>query len=111
MRPAEPEAPLDESQREETRQTSEQLGNRQQRVAEAGGELLGAVFTFLGELVDEQDKPAPPPEVVSNLRSRLDECVEEDDSGRQRLTVTLPDRKSLDQLAQTLAGFLAVDQD
>ena len=38
------------------------LQDHQQRVAAAGGELLGAVFNFLGELVSQNDQaPAPSP--------------------------------------------------
>ena len=40
------------------------------------------------------------------MRERLSQCVEEDESGRQRLTVALPDRNALDNLAQTLARLL-----
>jgi hypothetical protein len=45
---------------------------------------------------------------VTTLRTRLTECVEEDASGKPRLTVTLPDRAALDHLADTLARLLAV---
>jgi hypothetical protein len=84
------------------------LAGDRDRVAAAGGEMLGAVFGFLGELVS-QDRPQPPPEaVVSQVRSRLAECVQDDPSGRPRLTVTLPDRRALDTLAQTLARLLGV---
>ncbi len=77
-------------------------------MAAAGGEMLGAVFNFLGELVS-QDQAQPPAEpLVAQVRNRLTECVEEDSAGRQRLTVTLPDRRALDALAQTLARLLAV---
>ena len=63
------------------------------------------------ELVS-QDQPAqdqasqPSDAVVSQMRERLSQCVEEDESGRQRLTVALPDRNALDNLAQTLARLL-----
>jgi superfamily II DNA or RNA helicase len=82
---------------------------RRDRVAAAGGELLGALFQFVGELT-ARDEPAPPPkpEVVADLRNRLASCVDEDDGGRQRLTVTLPNREALDQLAGTLARLLAM---
>jgi hypothetical protein len=70
--------------------------------------MLGAVFNFLGGLVS-RDQPQPPSEaVVAQVRNRLNECVEADPSGGQRLTVTLPDRTSLDHLAQTLARLLLV---
>jgi hypothetical protein len=77
------------------------------RVAAAGGELLGAVFNFLGELVSQNVSVSPPSqEVVADLRQRLGGCVEEDDQGRQRLSITLPNRDTLDNLAATLARLL-----
>jgi hypothetical protein len=79
---------------------------RRERVAAAGGELLGAVFNFLGELVAKDTVPSPVDGLVSQVRSRLDECVEQDSTGRPRLTVTLPDRGALDSLAQTLARLM-----
>ena len=79
----------------------------QERVAAAGGEMLGAVFNFLGELVAQNDQtPAPPTVLVDNLKKRLGNCVTEDQSGRQRLSITLPDRQALDNLAETLAHLL-----
>jgi len=103
---AKPEAPVDVSQEEETRRQSEQLVQHRERVASAGGEMLGAVFNFLGELVSRDAEQGPPESVVSSVRDRLSQCVEEDESGRQRLTVALPDRNSLDNLAHTLARLL-----
>ena len=79
-----------------------------ERVAAAGGELLGAAFKFLGELVSQQQAAPPPETLVANLRGSLDACVEDDGDGKPRLTVTLPDRAALDNLAQTLAKLLAV---
>ena len=48
---AHPEAPVDMSQKEEVVAETQQLAQRRERVAAAGGEMLGAVFNFLGELV------------------------------------------------------------
>jgi hypothetical protein len=107
---AKPEAPVDEStKRAEENGVPMAAGPaaaRRERVAAAGGELLGAVFHFLGELAHGGQAPAPPPNIVSDIRTRLGECLDEDPSGRPRLTVTLPDRSALDQLAQTLAQLL-----
>jgi len=102
---ARPEAPVDESKQRAAQQSAEV---RRERVAAAGGELLGAAFKFLGELVPQQ--APPPPALVAQLQAGLGACVEEDGSGRPRLTVTLPDRAALDGLAQTLAKLLAVSQ-
>jgi hypothetical protein len=43
---------------------------------------------------------------VAEVSSRLAECAEEDASGRQRLTITLPDRNALNSLAKTLAQLM-----
>ena len=103
---AKPEAPVDESKKEAAIQQTSQIAEHRNRVAAAGGEMLGAVFNFLGELVSQEQTQQPAEPVVEQVRNRLSECVEEDDSGRQRLTVTLPDRRSLDALAQTLARLM-----
>ena len=105
---AKPEAPVDVTKREEVIRQSEQMEERRDRVAAAGGEMLGAVFQFLGELVsqDQAASPVPAEPLVAEVCSRLTECVEEDASGRQRLTVTLPARNALNSLAQTLARLM-----
>jgi len=105
---AKPIAPLDESMKQAAEADTCQAAERRQRVAAAGGELLGAAFKFLGELVAGQaDKPAEPA-IASDLRNRLAECVEDDPHGRPRLTVTLPDKAALNHLANALAQLLAV---
>ncbi len=103
---AKPQAPLDVSQRAEVVSDIDRRAHRE-RVAAAGGELLGAVFSFLGELVSQQEATIPPaPDTVATLKQRLSECVEEDGQGRQRLSITLPNRQMLDNLATTLAQML-----
>ena len=104
---SQPEAPLDVTSQRQAEQELERFTQRRERVAAAGGEMLGAVFNFLGELVAEDKSPAPAAEVVTNIRDRLGQCVEEDEQGQQRLTVTLPNRGALDGLANTLARLLA----
>ena len=119
---AKPEAPPDLSQQERTRQHGERLGaagvspeqakhhgqaERRERVAAAGGELLGAAFRFLGELVSETTDGRQPPEAMTAwVRDQLAQGIEEDAAGQQRLTFTLPDRDALHRLAQTMAGLL-----
>jgi hypothetical protein len=96
---------VDVSRKEEVAAETQQLTQRRERVAAAGGEMLGAVFSFLGELVAKDAQP-PAEGLVAQVRDRLGECIEEDPAGRPRLTVTLPDRGALDSLAQTLARLL-----
>ncbi|MBN1590998.1 MAG: DEAD/DEAH box helicase [Pirellulales bacterium] len=105
---AQPEAPVDVTKQKETEAHTRQIAEHRDRVAAAGGEMLGAVFNFLGELISQDQTPQPAEPVVTQVRDRLKECVEEDASGHQRLTVTLPNRQTLDTLAQTLARLMFV---
>ncbi|HUE73758.1 MAG TPA: DEAD/DEAH box helicase [Pirellulaceae bacterium] len=100
---ARPEAPVVER---EVPAANGAMPLHRERVAAAGGELLGAAFKFLGELVAQQSPAAPPPQLAADLRQGLETCVESDPSGRPRLSFTLPDRAALDQLAATLAQIL-----
>jgi hypothetical protein len=101
-----PPASIDQRTQEPTEAARRAEQERRERVAAAGGELLGAVFKFLGELVDDAARPAPAETVVHQLRGRLQQCIEPDSNGRPRLTVTLPDAKAVEGLAQTLARLL-----
>jgi hypothetical protein len=102
---ATPEAPVDESVKADREREAETLARRE-RVAAAGGELLGAAFHFLGELMAEQQQTDASKQMAQDLRNRLGQCVEQDESGRQRLTVTLPDKAALDNLANSLSRML-----
>lgn len=104
---AKPDAPLDETNRLDSETATRQLAQRE-RVAAAGGELLGAAFNFLGQLVGQQNIAAPPPALVQNLRASLDSCIEQDADGKPKLTITLPDKNALEGLAQTLAKLLSL---
>lgn len=97
---------VDKTQQADTAQVVEDI--HRQRVAAAGGELLGAVFQFLGQLVEAQPGAAPPAEpLVQQVYSGLARSTEVDGDGRPRLTLTLPNQDALHGLAQTLARLLA----
>jgi superfamily II DNA or RNA helicase len=81
------------------------IAERKARVSEAGGQLLGAAFSFLGQLIPATG--APNPEAASAVRERLAECVETGEDGRPRLTVTLPNADALNALAEALARLMA----
>ncbi len=108
---AKPEAPIDESMKEEVLTGGPSLTaeiEHRQRVASAGGEMLGAVFNFLGELVSQSPESATKPDeqVVEQVRAGLASCVQTDETGKQQLTVTLPNEDALQNLATTLATLL-----
>jgi ERCC4-related helicase len=106
---AKPEAAVDESQQIEQRQEADSMARRD-RVAAAGGELLGAAFHFLSELMADQPSTESTDRLATDLRLRLGQCVEQDEQGRQRLTVTLPGPEALENLSRSLARLLAVGE-
>jgi superfamily II DNA or RNA helicase len=102
-----PEAPLMESQRERVNQSIDKDREAQrERVGAAGGELLGAAFKLLGELVPDSSVAAPPETLIASLRKTLEACVEGED--RPKLTITLPNKASLEQISQSLAKLLMI---
>jgi superfamily II DNA or RNA helicase len=105
-------SPTDETVRDEEQRIAERLSQpHRERVAAAGGELLGAAFKLLGELVGLTPASPPPADLVTHLRDGLAACVEEEPGGGASLRVTLADRGSLDDLAQTLARLFVAGQD
>jgi superfamily II DNA or RNA helicase len=105
---AKPEAPADVSMRQRAGAEAAALAQRRERVSEAGGQLLAAAFSFLGEVLPGGASAAPAPEAVSALKAGLQECVEAGPDGKLRLAVTLPGMRSLDALAEALAKLAAV---
>jgi len=83
------------------------LAQRKERVSEAGGQLLAAAFSFLGEILPAGGSAAPAPQAVAVLKAGLAECVETAEDGKLRLAVTLPGMQSLDALAAALAKLMA----
>lgn len=102
---AKPDAAVDESERRRQQEEAERLARRA-RVAEAGGQLVAAAFTFLGQVLPRHDDGEDAGPGADLFKARLDECLERDEQGRPRLTVTLPDDSSLDELARSLAVLL-----
>jgi hypothetical protein len=100
---AKPEAPPDMSVRE--RAEAAVLVQRRERVAEAGGQLLAAAFSFLGEILPASAAPAP--DAVAAIKAGLRQCVETGEDGKVHLAVTLPGMEALDGLAAALAQMTA----
>jgi len=98
-------APLDQSEKARTAAEAERLARREQ-VAAAGGRLLSAAFSFLGEIIPPAGDAHPSDRLAGEIRERLDECLDKDENGRLKLTVALPDASALDHLAVSLARLL-----
>jgi len=102
---AKPHAAVDETEKQRQQQEAERLARRS-RVAEAGGQLLSAAFTLLGEMIPRREPTNGAAQKASELKARLDECLERDEQGRPRLTVTLPNEAALENLARSVAALL-----
>jgi ERCC4-related helicase len=104
------EAPVDEKKRRREEEALQSASAaelpRRESVAAAGGALLGAMVQFLGALAPQAQAAAPPPDMIDEVRQSLRECVDVDESGKAKLTLTLPDASAVDQLAQLLARLL-----
>jgi hypothetical protein len=102
---ARPHGAVDETEKRRQQHETERLARRS-RVAEAGGQLLTAAFTLLGEMIPQRETTNGAAQMASELKARLDECLERDEQGRPRLTVTLPNDAVLEKLAQSVASLL-----
>ena len=98
-------APVDETEKQRRQREAERLVRRR-RVAEAGGQLVAAAFTFLGEMIPQEKATNEAEHMARQFKARLNECMERDDEGRPRLTVTLPNEAALENLARSLAALL-----
>jgi hypothetical protein len=102
---ARPEAPPDESEKARQIRNVERIA-QQERVAQAGGELLAAAFGFLGEMVPHAEETEEARRIAEAIRNRLEECLTKDEEDRPKLTVTLPDASAVRNLAASLARLL-----
>ncbi|HED12994.1 MAG TPA: helicase [Gammaproteobacteria bacterium] len=106
---ATPQAPEDvQSFHRQTRE--KQRIEQQTRIANAGGQLLGAAFQFISEMlpvngIDEADERTR--QMAEVLEQRLDDCLQTTEDGQIQLTVNLPDKSTLSRLAGTMARMLA----
>jgi hypothetical protein len=102
---AKPDAALDESRKAETEREAERLLLKE-RVASAGGQLLGAAFAFIGEMLPKKEETEETFQMAESLKSRLSDCLEKDDKGQLKMTITFPDESILNNLAKSLAQIL-----
>jgi hypothetical protein len=100
-----PVVPIDESQRTEVEREAERVALRE-RMANAGGQLLGAAFAFIGEMFPKREETEETLQMAENLKGRLSECLEKDEKGHLKMTITLPDESILNNMAKSLAQIL-----
>ncbi|MDY6986822.1 MAG: DEAD/DEAH box helicase [Thermodesulfobacteriota bacterium] len=101
-----PDAPIDESRKDQVEAEAQQL-LRRQKIADAGGQLLGAAFAFMGEVIAQKEETEQTRQMAAMFKNRLCDCLEKDENNKLKMTVTLPDESVLDNLAESLAQILA----
>jgi hypothetical protein len=100
------DAPIDRSREDLVVAEAARIAERREKVAAAGGQLVGAALQLVGELIANQDRPAPDPQTVDRLRAGLADSIERDEAGRPQLRITLNDDAALSKFAETLARLL-----
>ena len=68
-----PDVPTDESLKEQMEKEAAQLA-RKERVASAGGQLLGAAFSFIGEMFSEKEETEKALQLSEAFKERLLTC-------------------------------------
>lgn len=101
---ARPEASKDESVARAAEAQAAQLAERKARVEQAGGQLVSAAFTFLGEMMPGAAASA---EAVSAMQYGLEQCVQPNEDGTLSLNLKLPNAEALQTMAAALAKLLA----
>jgi superfamily II DNA or RNA helicase len=127
-----PDKPIEEPEPQSTAE-ARPYETRRQKLSEAGGKLLSAVFDFLAELAPPPEAPTPerlgqspdgldqpqsalatPSDQVQGAQSPAEtikdfflSMVSKDEQGRPKLTLTLPDDKVIDKVTDTIARFFS----
>jgi len=94
-----PDAAIDESQKKEMEREAVKRAHKES-VARAGGQLMSAAFSFIGELIGsnrDQNK-----DNVDKFKTLLAECMEKNEDGSLKMTIHFPDSSVLDNLAGVL---------
>ncbi|MBT8364851.1 MAG: DEAD/DEAH box helicase [Deltaproteobacteria bacterium] len=102
-----PDAAEDESMREQVENEAETLA-RKEKVAAAGGKLVGAAFAFIGEMFSTKEESEEMAQLAGAFKSKLSDCMETAEDGSLKMTISLPDEAFLDNMAQSLAQMVSV---
>ena len=102
---ARPDGAIDESQRAEVEREAERFAQRE-RIANAGGQLLGAAFAFISEMFPKEEETEQSAQLAEMVKKGLSECLEKGEDGRLKMTIALPDESVLDNMTKSLAQIL-----
>jgi len=101
-----PDAAEDESMRQQVEKEAEALA-RKEKIAAAGGKLVGAAFAFIGEMFSTREESEETTRLAGAFKSKLSDCLEKADDGTLKMTISLPDEAFLDNMAKSLAQMVS----
>ena len=101
-----PDAPSDESLKEQVEKEAQMLAKRD-RVATAGGQLISAAFAFIGEMFTGREDSEQTDRLAETFKKKLSEGLEEDENGQLRMMISFPNETALDNLAKSLARMVS----
>jgi hypothetical protein len=76
---------------------------KKEKIAAAGGKMVGAAFAFIGEMFPDADVGPQTVQWTGAFKTMLSDCMEKSEDGSLKMTITLPDEAFLDNMAQSLA--------
>ncbi len=100
-----PAAAEDESMKERVEKEALVLA-RKKKIASAGGQLVGAAFAFIGEMLSGRDESEDAAQLAGAFKTKLSDCMEKEEDGSLKMTISIPDEAFLDNMAQSLARMV-----
>ena len=99
---AKPDAPIDETQKEQILQEARDI-RRNEKISKASGQLIGAAFEFIGAVFDGANESEKTNQLAEVFRQTLSEGIKREENGEMKLTITLPNESVLESMASSLA--------
>jgi len=100
-----PDVAMDESQKNVVEEEAERLAGKE-RAALAGGKMVSAAFNFLGEMFPREDASEEYIKTAKAFKQKLSEGMERAEDGSLKMTISFPDEKALDDLANTMVRMI-----
>ena len=61
------------------------------KIAVAGGQLVGAAFAFIGEMLSEKNESDEVAQLAGAFKTKLSDCLEKEEDGSLKMTISIPD--------------------
>jgi superfamily II DNA/RNA helicase len=101
-----PDAAEDESMKAQVENEAEALAKKE-KIAAAGGKLVGAAFAFIGEMFSEKDESEEMAKLAGAFKTKLSDCMEKGENSSLKMTISIPDEAFLDNMARSLAQMVS----